>query len=63
MENLITGAFITAIVTTILLVAAVKFLIGLLIFKWKCKIMANIVAERIREELDDVIDNLEIKMN
>ena len=63
MFQLLNWTIIAIIVFVIILIEVVKFLIALAIFKWKCSIQAEIIAERIREELDDVIDNLEIKMN
>lgn len=63
MENLISGTFIVIVICVILLIAIVKYIIDFAIFKWKCSILAEIIAEKMRDELDDVIDNLEIKMN
>lgn len=63
MENLISGTFIVIVICVILLIAIVKYIIDFLIFKWKCSVLAEIIAEKMRDELDDVIDNLEIKMN
>ena len=63
MENLISGTFIVIVICVILLIKVVKYIIDFLIFKWKCSILAETIAEKMRDELDDIIDNLEIKMN
>lgn len=63
MGNLISGTFIVIVICVILLIAVVKYIIDFLIFKWKCSVLAEIIAEKMRDELDDIIDNLEIKMN
>ena len=63
MENLISGTFIVIVICVILLIKVVKYIIDFVIFKWKCSVLAEIIAEKMRDELDDIIDNLEIKMN
>jgi hypothetical protein len=61
MGNVIGGLLWLIIVLGAILFFATGLLIAYFIFKLKCKIMADVVAERIREELDDIINNLEIK--
>lgn len=63
MGNIIGGLFWLIIILTGILIFAAGLFIGYFIFKWKCKIFSDIFAERLREELDEVIDNLEIKVN
>lgn len=63
MESLISGTFIVIVICVILLINVVKYIIDFVIFKWKCSVLAEIIAEKMRDELDDIIDNLEIKMN
>ena len=59
MGNLISATFICVI----LLITIIKYIIDFAIFKWKCTILAETIAEKVRDELDDIIDNLEIKIN